>query len=96
MDEDRVTRVHRSDVASSNHLVDVEEDDLDTGHDDELDRTGGAEDDSERDEDRGYGKVCTEQRAEVDVDPRPVRVAKLVVMNLEKNRKIPVYGLSFL
>ena len=85
VDEDRVARVHRSDVASTNHLVDVEEDDLDAGHDDELDRTGGAEDDSEGDEDRRHREVCAEQRAKVYIDPRPVRVAKLVVMDLEVN-----------
>ena len=72
MDKDGVSGINSSKIGSANNLIDIEEDNLNDGHDDELDRTGGAQDNTESDENCSGGKVCVEQSCDVDVDPGPV------------------------
>ena len=84
MDEDCVSSVQGSDIISSNNLVDVEEDNLDEGHDQELYRAGHADHGSEGDKDGGHREVGIDQSLDVDVYPRPVRIAFSIIKCLQK------------
>ena len=79
MDKDCVSRVSGPDVLATNDLVDIEQDNLDHGHDDQLDRAGCANDHTEADQNTGTGKVSSDQTDDVDINERPVRVAVLVM-----------------
>ena len=75
MDKYGVSGVQSSDVISANNFVDVEQDDLYESHDQQLDRTGNSDHGAEGDENRGHSEVSVDQSLDVDVDPRPVRIA---------------------
>ena len=46
MGEDAVTNIYNSKKTPANHLIDVEKNDLNQGHEEELDGAGGAEQNS--------------------------------------------------
>ena len=73
--EDRVPRVNGFDVVAAEDLVDDEDDDLEDGHDDQLQRRGDAEHHAEADEDGRGGEVRGDERAHVHVDVGPGAVA---------------------
>ena len=75
MDEDGVSGIQSSDVISADNFVDVEENDLNESHDQQLDGTGHSDHGSEGDENGGHSKVRVDQSLDVDVDPRPIRIA---------------------
>ena len=79
MDKDGVSGIKSSDVIPSDVLVDVEEDDLDESHDEELNRTGHSDNSSEGDQDSGHSEVSIDQSLDVDVDPRPVWITFSIV-----------------
>ena len=82
MNKDRVSGVQSSDVVPSDDLVDVEEDDLDESHDQELNGTGHSDHGSEGDEDGGHGEVGVDESLYVDVDPRSGVTIEIVVISL--------------
>ena len=86
MDKDGVSSIPGPDVLATNDLIDIEEDHLNHGHDDELDRTGRADDDTKADQDTGAGKVSSDQTDDVDVDKGTVGVAIFVVDKLPEFR----------
>ena len=61
MDKDGVAGVSGPHVGATDDLVDVEQDDLNHGHNDQLDRSGGSEEDSEGDENRSGGELSVEE-----------------------------------
>ena len=71
MDKYCVSGIHRTDVVSTDHLVDNEDDDLKDGHDSQLEGRGLSKDDPEADEDGGGGEVRREESGQVHVDVRP-------------------------
>ena len=80
MDEDCVPSVHSPDVGSTDDFVDVEEHDLDEGHQHQLDWCGCSEKNAKGDQHGRRGEISAEHGGEGDVDPRPVWVAVLVVV----------------
>merc|ERR1719187_1354695 len=82
MDKDCVSGIHSFQIRTAYHLIHVEENNLNDGHDDELDWAGGAQDNPESDEDCGRGKVCIQQSGDVDVDPGPVRGTVGIIKSL--------------
>lgn len=64
VDEDGVPGVDCAKELPADNLVDDEEDDLDQGHGDQLQRRGGSQDDTEGDQDRGGGEVSQEHPGE--------------------------------
>ena len=80
VDEDRVPSVHSPDVGSTDDFVDVEEHDFDEGHQHELDWCGCSEKNAKGDQHGRRGEISAEHGGEGDVDPRPVWVAVLVVV----------------
>ena len=62
-------------VVAAEDLVDDEDDDLEDGHDDQLQRRGDAEHHAEADEDGRGGEVRGDERAHVHVDVGPGAVA---------------------
>ena len=73
MNEYCVSDVNSFQIGSSNNFIDIEENELNDSHDDELDRTRGAQDNTESDKNSSSGKFCIEQGCNVDINPRPVR-----------------------
>ena len=82
VDEDGVSGVSGPHVGTTNDLVDVEEDDLNHGHNNQLDRSGGSEEDSEGDENSSGGELSVEKADQGDVNPGPVRVAAVAGGNV--------------
>ena len=79
MDEDCVSSVQGSDIISSDDLVDVEEDNLDESHDEELYGTCHSDHCSEGDQDSGHREVIIDKSLDVDVDPRPVWITFSII-----------------
>ena len=80
VDEDGVASIHGPHVGATDHFVDIEEHNLDEGHEHQLDGSGCSEENAKGDQHGGGGKVSAEHGGEGDVDPGPVRVAVLVVV----------------
>jgi hypothetical protein len=69
MDKDCVSRVDSTEDLPANDLVSDKDDDLDEGHDDELERGRGSDDGAKGDEHGRRGKVAV-QHAEREKDER--------------------------
>ena len=83
MDKDCVACVSCPDILATNNLVDIEQDNLDHCHDDELDWAGCANDHTKADQNTGTGKVSSDQTDDVDINERAVGVAIFVMDKLK-------------
>ena len=82
MDENGVSGVPGAEVLTPDDLIDIEKHHLDHGHHNQHEGAGRADDDTERDEDTGAGKVSAYEAHQVDVNPGSAGVTQFVMNKL--------------
>ena len=71
VDKDGASGIEGTNVVSTDHLVDNEDDDLEGGHDSQLERCGDSQDDTKTGEDGGGGEVSREKSTKVHANIWP-------------------------